>query len=90
VSTIVSRRGKERTAHLTRTRTENDTEPVLVVPSSGHVHHLDGAASQTESLKVKKPSVVHSLGTKWRGPRSRCGKEGEDVPWATSNPGAPS
>lgn len=32
---------------LPRARAEDDTEPVLVVPRRGHVHHLYGAACET-------------------------------------------
>lgn len=41
---------KNEETHLTGRSTEHDTETVLVITRSGHVHHLDGAACQTESL----------------------------------------
>lgn len=37
--------------YLTRGSTENDTETILIVTGSGHVHHLYSAARKTESLQ---------------------------------------
>lgn len=41
--------GNDHDVTLTGTSTEDDTETILVVSGCSHVHHLDGAASETES-----------------------------------------
>lgn len=41
--------GDDHDITLPGTGSEHDTESILVVSSGGHVHHLDGAACETES-----------------------------------------
>lgn len=52
---VHERRERKRTGYdhdvaLSGRSTEDDPESILVVPSGGHVHHLDGAACQSERL----------------------------------------
>jgi hypothetical protein len=48
--------GDNHDIRLTGRRSENDTETILVVSGGGHVHHFDGAASQTDCEYVHETS----------------------------------
>lgn len=78
---------------LSRAGTEHDSEPILIIPGSGHMHHLHSTTRQTErhgphrtlatpigDLVKCRQNVLYPTDRTRQLPRRRVGRDWVDLP----------